>query len=110
MQVAFNGIDYIPVEIRLRKLRLTFIGHCWRCRNYSYQAVSDLIFWKINGSGGDKYYDRLLYDVSDNDAIRTVSNLQTFMSKDKQKWHTYVNEETNEYRKKENKKRKPKSS
>ena len=49
---VFADIVYVPVNIRLRKLRLTFFGHCWRCRTYTYQAVSD--FLNLHGSGADK--------------------------------------------------------
>jgi hypothetical protein len=94
---VFANIPYVPVNIRLRKLRLTFVGHCYRCRKYSYQAVSDLIFWKLNGSGAEKYSDRLLFDVSEHSSgIITISSLQKAML-DKSKWHEYVNKETNDY-------------
>ena len=98
---VFADIAYVPVNIRLRKLRLTFVGHCWRCRTYSYQAVSDLIFWKLHGSGANNYYDRLLSDVADYqkgvNSLSSVSKLQNMMMKDKGKWHEYVNKQTNEY-------------
>lgn len=96
---VFEGIDFVPVDVRLRKLRLAFVGHCWRCRTYSYQSVSDLIFWKLNGSGGNNYYDMLLLDVSDLD-VKSINFLQHFMSRDKKVWHEYVNGDSNEYGKK----------
>ena len=95
----FEDIDFMPVDIRLRKLRLTFVGHCWRCRTYSYQSISDLIFWKLHGSGDKKYYDMLLSDVSDL-PVKSVNFLQNFMSRDKKVWHEYVNGDSHQYGKK----------
>jgi hypothetical protein len=95
----FEGIDFVPVDVRLRKLRLTFVGHCWRCRTYSYQSISDLIFWKLHGSGDKKYYDMLLSDVSDL-PVKSVNFLQNFMSRDKKVWHEYVNGDSHQYGKK----------
>ena len=96
----FAGIGYVPPHARLRKLRLTFVGHCWRLRRYTsaYQSVSDLIFWKLAGSGSDRYPDNVLLDVNDRSEWKTLSNLQTAFGVDRktdQAWQTYVNEECN---------------
>ena len=107
----FDGTDYVCPSVRLRKMRLTFAGHCFRRRNFSedttvsYQSISDLIFWKLPTSGKNKYYDKLLFDVSDEPGINSISKLQTFMS-DKESWYQYANKEYSDCRKKEKKREK----
>ena len=94
----FVDIGYVPPDVRLRKLRLKFIGHCWRCREYSYQSVSDLIFWKLrvgNQRGKLKYLDVFLKDVQCGEKFRSLGILQKNMNnKNKDKWHKFVNEES----------------
>ena len=101
-ETIFVDIGYVPPDIRLRKLRLKFIGHCWRCRDYAYQSVSDLIFWKLQGGRGKvKYLDVFLKDADDGDKHRSLGGLQTRMSvKNKDKWHEFVNKESRESAKK----------
>jgi hypothetical protein len=98
----FLNIGYIPPVVRLRKLRLTFVGHCWRCRTYSYQSVSDLIFWisAARGNRKNRYSDMLLDDVNKNGMVDnnhwknfSLSRLQSEMDK-KENWHKMVNDES----------------
>jgi len=95
-ETIFADIGYVPPDIRLRKLRLKFIGHCWRCRDYAYQSVSDLIFWKLPGGNQRvKYLDVLLKDADDNDKYHGLRALQKRMDvKNKDTWHKFVNEES----------------